>query len=208
MNKSTNPFVTISNNYQKWIKIVWVFYNTIQFYFEERYYSIIMIMLAFILFHIITIFTFNIQSFHYIKKKIRFIASKLRKTKENKKDKKKEYSKKQISKINDIYIYKRNKNISNKQKPNNIKKSLDYEKIKIKSNYKIHNHDKIKNKENIKNYIDEEINGFSYSLALKYDKRTYCQYYISLLKTQHNLISALFNNNDYNSKIIKINWYL
>ena len=165
------------------------------------------IMLAFILFHIITIFTFNIQSFHYIKKKIRFIASKLRKTKENKKDKKKEYSKKQISKINDIYIYKRNKNISNKQKPNNIKKSLDYEKIKIKSNYKIHNHDKIKNKENIKNYIDEEINGFSYSLALKYDKRTYCQYYISLLKTQHNLISALFNNNDYNSKIIKINLF-
>ena len=44
-------------------------------------------------------------------------------------------------------------------------------------------------------------------MALKYDKRTYCQYYISLLKTQHNLISALFNNNDYNSKIIKINLF-
>ena len=56
--------------------------------------------------------------------------------------------------------------------------------------------------------MDEEINGFSYDLAIKYDKRTYCQYYISLLKTQHNLICALFNNNDYNSRIIKIDLFL
>ena len=44
-------------------------------------------------------------------------------------------------------------------------------------------------------------------MALLYDRRTYFQYYISLLKTQHNLISALFNNNDYNSSIIKINLF-
>ena len=30
---------------------------------------------------------------------------------------------------------------------------------------------------------------------------------ISLLKTQHNFISSFFNNNDYNSKIIKINLF-
>ena len=41
-----------------------------------------------------------------------------------------------------------------------------------------------------------------------YDKRTFCQYYASLLKTQHNLICALFNNNDYNSGIIKIDLFL
>ena len=64
------------------------------------------------------------------------------------------------------------------------------------------------NKENINKYIDEEINGFSYNLSLKIDKRTYCQYYISLLKTQHILICALFNNNDYNSVIIKFNLFL
>ena len=57
-------------------------------------------------------------------------------------------------------------------------------------------------------YIDEEINRFSYNLAILYDKRTYCQYYTSLLKTQHNLISALFNNDDYNCGIIKINLFL
>ena len=44
-------------------------------------------------------------------------------------------------------------------------------------------------------------------MAIKLDKRTYCQYYISLLKTQHNLISALFNNTDYNSGIIKIDLF-
>ena len=61
---------------------------------------------------------------------------------------------------------------------------------------------------NLKNYIEEEINDFSYNMAIKYDKRNYCQYYISLIKTQHNLICALFNNNDYNSGIIKINLFL
>ena len=53
-------------------------------------------------------------------------------------------------------------------------------------------------------YIDEEINELSYELAIKNDKRTYCQFYFSLLRTNHNLFFTFFNNNDYNSKIIKI----
>ena len=62
------------------------------------------------------------------------------------------------------------------------------------------------NKIDNNNYIDEEINDFSYDLAKKKDKRTYFQYYASLIKTQHILIS-LFNNNDYNSGIIKIDLF-
>ena len=73
--------------------------------------------------------------------------------------------------------------------------------IKIKS--KITNN---KN-DNNNNYIDEEINGFSYDLAIKYDLRTYFQYYLSLIKTQHNLIFAFFNNNDYNLSLIKIDLF-
>ena len=46
-----------------------------------------------------------------------------------------------------------------------------------------------------------------YNLAILYDKRTYCSYYISLLKTKHNLIFS-FNNNDYNSIILKIDLFL
>ena len=76
--------------------------------------------------------------------------------------------------------------------------------LKLHSKLKKNNHNK---KENITKYIDEEINGLPYNLAIQYDKRTYFQYYISLLKTQHNLICALFNNNDYNSSIIKIDLF-
>ena len=56
-------------------------------------------------------------------------------------------------------------------------------------------------------YNDEELNLLSYNIALKYDKRTYCEYYISLIKTKHILIFSLFYSNDYNSKIIKIDLF-
>ena len=90
-----------------------------------------------------------------------------------------------------------------------MKKPIKNQILKINSKSKIlYNLNKIEKKENIiKNYIDEEINGFSYELAIKIDKRTCCQYYASLIKTQHNLICALFNNNDYNSGIIKIDLF-
>ena len=76
--------------------------------------------------------------------------------------------------------------------------------LKLHSKLKKNNHNK---KENITKYIDEEINGLPYDKAIQYDKRTYFQYYMSLLKTQHNLICALWNNNDYNSGIIKIDLF-
>ena len=57
-------------------------------------------------------------------------------------------------------------------------------------------------------YNDEELNNLKYELALKFDKRTYCQYYISLLLTKHDIMFTFFNNSDYNSKIIKIDLFL
>ena len=64
------------------------------------------------------------------------------------------------------------------------------------------------NNKNNKNTIfklnDYEMNSLSYDKALKYDKRSYLQYYISLLKTKHLLIFTFCNKNDYNSIIIKI----
>jgi len=57
---------------------------------------------------------------------------------------------------------------------------------------------------NIMKYTDDEINTLSYELAIQNDKRTFSEYYISLLKTKHNLIYSFFYNNDYNSKIIKM----
>ena len=86
----------------------------------------------------------------------------------------------------------KNRNLKNKINPKTI--------IKEKASIGI--------KENFKNYIDEEINGLPYNIAVKFDKRSYCEYYGSLIKTQHNLICVLFNNTDYNSGIIKMDLFL
>ena len=71
-------------------------------------------------------------------------------------------------------------------------------------NLNINSNQKIEKAKNILDYTDDEINDLSYELALQYDKRTYCIYYLSLIKTKHNLIFSFYNNSDYNSKIIKI----
>ena len=67
-----------------------------------------------------------------------------------------------------------------------------------------------RNQNNIKYskiYNENEKNELSYNLALIYDKRTYCEYYNSLLKAKHNLIFSFCNNGDYNSKIVKIDLF-
>ena len=53
-------------------------------------------------------------------------------------------------------------------------------------------------------YNESELNILDYKKALKHDHRTYCQYYISLLRTNHILIFSFFNFKDYNSNIIKM----
>ena len=57
-------------------------------------------------------------------------------------------------------------------------------------------------------HSDSELNLLSYNEALQSDKRTYCQYTSSLIKTRHLLIFSFCNNNDYNSLLIKINLFL
>jgi hypothetical protein len=57
-------------------------------------------------------------------------------------------------------------------------------------------------------FNDYEINNLSYDEALKYDKRSYCKYYLSLLRTKHLFIDTFYLSNDYNSRIIKIILFL
>ena len=52
-------------------------------------------------------------------------------------------------------------------------------------------------------FSDKELNSLDYEKALIHDKRTFCQYYLSLLKANHLLIFSFYNNNDYNSQIVK-----
>ena len=62
----------------------------------------------------------------------------------------------------------------------------------------------LKMKKGTKNYNDYELNELDYHDALKLDRRTFSQLYISLLKTNHILIFSFFHMNDYNSYMIKI----
>lgn len=57
-------------------------------------------------------------------------------------------------------------------------------------------------------YNDYEINTLLHETAIKNDKRTFGQYYNSLLKRRHILIFIFITNNDYKSKIIKISLFL
>jgi hypothetical protein len=68
---------------------------------------------------------------------------------------------------------------------------------------------KISKRNNIKEtYNDQELNTMSYKDALKYDKRTYFQYYFSLLKRKQLLLFTFWPNNDYNLFFIKIDLFL
>ena len=84
---------------------------------------------------------------------------------------------------------------------NNIKETTKSKKI-ISSSINIGK--KYNKHKKILEYDDTEINTLEYKQALKDDKRTFSQYYISLLKLGHLLIFSFYNNRDYNSRIIKI----
>ena len=103
---------------------------------------------------------------------------------------------KDFDKNNTINI---NNDDCSKGKINNIENFVSSKSNKIESLEKI---------KQIMSKNDEEINNLSYKKAKKYDKRNYFQYFVSLLKTKHIVIFTFFNNNDYNSKIIKINLFL
>ena len=78
-----------------------------------------------------------------------------------------------------------------------------YQKEKLRKSHEINNHKKLNNLI----YNDFELNALSYIEALKYDKRTYFNFYIYLLKTKNPFIFSFFPIKDYNSKIIKIDLF-
>ena len=65
--------------------------------------------------------------------------------------------------------------------------------------------DKIEN-QNFEN--DYEINNLDYKEALEYDKRTFLEYYLSLIRTNHLTVYSFYTKNDYNSKYIKISLFI
>ena len=127
------------------------------------------------------------------------IKSPTKKIKINHKNENKEKDKDKANLIQNILEWNKNNKHNLETKGPNIIKMIN-------SKYK--KQITIKKIKNIMKYNDDEINSLPYHLAIQYDKRTYCKYYLSLLKTKHNLIFTFCNNNDYNAKIIKIDLFL
>ena len=90
------------------------------------------------------------------------------------------------SRANNLLIYPKNNNINSALSKFDNKNDFDFKKkLKVK-------------------YSDYELNHLSYNEALEFDKRSYFQYYISLIESKHIIFFTFFNYNDYNSIIVKI----
>ena len=112
--------------------------------------------------------------------------------------------------------YQKNKNNNQITDKNGIKifnKSKRKKKISKSSKNKFYlkNSSSIKEINETKNIVklnDKEINSLEYELAIIYDKRTYIQYYCSLIKLKHLIIFTFFSQNDYNIITVKIALFL
>ena len=123
-----------------------------------------------------------------------------RKSPKKKKRKKKTNNKKTKSTVENIILDKKN---NNKNKNNNISHK-NSEKNVINATKPHENKDLDKLSKNIPDYDnDYELNSLSYSEALKYDKRSCCDYYMSLIKYKQLFAFTFCSFNDYNSGIIK-----
>ena len=134
---------------------------------------------------------------------------------------KKRRSSKKLSSKKDKRKSVKTKNESNpiKKKDPRKKKSiykLDKSNIVSSSNVRLKNSVKLKltpikevkdEKNKLKQTVFEdcELNLMSYENALLFDKRTYYQYYMSLLVIKNPILFSFYPINDYNLKIIKIN---
>ena len=101
--------------------------------------------------------------------------------------------------------------VNNKLNRNDIllntnKKKNNKKEYKTKKKLKLTNHSRIyQNKGYMKkNFIENELNKMRYEEAIIYDKRTYCQYYCSLIKIKHLILFTFFSQNDYNLFYIKL----
>ena len=226
-----NKFIDINNIAN--IKMIFCYKNIFKIKRLLKNYGCF-IFISFIIFNIVLIFLFYFLGYNLLIKDINTIKNFVlynnqlsknkikntinnKKTKKNVKRNKKINTKKNNNKklIRNITEIKRNKNIKNNNK---FKNTTNVSIINIKGT-KIFNDESNKkfrkkklriNKINKNNNISlnySELNSLSYKIALIKDKRTFTQYYISLLKTNHILL-FIFYSRDYNSKLIKISIFL
>ena len=140
--------------------------------------------------------------------KIKKNGDKMKKKKKNKDKKQKDEPPKKTKKKAKT---KTKKNINILENMSKFETMNDNSDLNFKKNIKSKNNKNIEfsilndtNDIKLMKYNDKELNSLSYKNALIIDKRDYINYYFSLLKTKHIILFTFFNNDDYNSKLIKI----
>ena len=131
------------------------------------------------------------------------------KIKNNSKNLQKKIKKRRKSKITDVYTknslsgkYSKNSLIKVSPGEKNISNLIDINNPNYKNKLTINeNEAKIEDKPNKEN--DYEMNNLEYIQAIRYDDRTCCDYYCSLLKNKQLFLFTFCSFNDYNSGIIK-----
>ena len=181
------------------------------------------IMFSIIIYIILSILFYKI-GYHIIETEI----EKIIKSKMNNNDKlnlyevrqkKKKYIKKK-SNLSSIGNPMKKKNLKNNSKKKKEQNSISFSKMELKSNpisntIVINNNinifkgqkekEKVKEKIKFKNF---ELNLFNYKEALKYDKRTFSQYYFNLLKIKNLILFSFYPIEDYNVRIIKLSLFI
>ena len=155
----------------------------------------------------------NIYKKHSKKSKKNNDKKKKGKEEKHKKESNKEIKKRKSEKLKTIKKERKSKKLSMvdiKNTSNSKMKSLSIMEINSNKNMNINKENKIKNKKNvnIEKFYDYEINIFSYDKALKYDKRSFFQFYKSLIKTKHPIILSFVPVNDYNPILVKASLFL
>ena len=123
------------------------------------------------------------------------------------------------SKRNHIFLQRSTKVQSSSKKANKLNSISNYKKKLSKKSKKllINNNNKKNNSTTVfKRYSnnisikfnDQELNSLSYIQAIKYDKRTYFQYYWSLLKKKQLILFTFLPTNDYNLITLKLSLFI
>ena len=116
---------------------------------------------------------------------------------------------KKINKNLKCYNLNINERANNKQKVSTLKNPFPYSSSGLIKIHKKKNFNKIiKYVNNVKIFNNHELNNLEYDLAIDLDKRTYFQYYCSLLKIKHLILFTFFPSDDYNLMTIKISLFL
>ena len=217
--KLWNDFINITNimniNIMKCYKVLFTQKGLI-----NNIGSYIIISIIFI--EIILVVIFKIKGFNKIKLIINYFVKMYEKNKilkqnnqkvkiykKNNKNQKNNKKIKKSKKINKLIVdYNSKSEMNDFKSPNNSNKKIN------NNNLIIYNNDELTEKKDTNNnnqflfYNDYELNNLSYEEALEKDKRTYLEYYFSLLKMKQLLIFTFYTYTDYNSKTIKISLFL